>query len=282
MTIEDSVMDIPSHEQNLSQYVTRSLEEEEDFHFLRFEHLQRLNIVQLQIRLVRLKSTIHRRGQAEPDELDDLNALLERYSMDYHPIWHVQKLCSPAATAIAIRDYEYLRGHDSLDKTETRKRKLLLQRFFQTRGDFGDPFQSHYSSCRDAHGAKIDPLRQALMRVLPAQLTYSSHEKRERKKEYAEGRTPKEVSGFVDRLVRFSIALTGGALLVAPMIIMTLNQSQEKSLVTASAFVVLFAFLVSMVFRGSNIETLASTATYAAVLVVFVGTTTGVSTAQVT
>ncbi|KAI1877466.1 hypothetical protein JX265_003474 [Neoarthrinium moseri] len=263
MTIEDSVMDIPPHEQNLSQYVTRSLEEEEDFHFLRFEHLQRLNIVQLQIRLVRLKSTIHRRGQAEPDELDDLNALLERYT-------------------IAIRDYEYLRGHDSLDKTETRKRKLLLQRFFQTRGDFGDPFQSHYSSCRDAHGAKIDPLRQALMRVLPAQLTYSSHEKRERKKEYAEGRTPKEVSGFVDRLVRFSIALTGGALLVAPMIIMTLNQSQEKSLVTASAFVVLFAFLVSMVFRGSNIETLASTATYAAVLVVFVGTTTGVSTAQVT
>jgi len=120
---------------------------------------------------------------------------------------------------------------------------------------------------------RIDPLRRSLMTSLPSSLAFSKHEKEERKKEYTEGQKPKEVSGHVDRLVRFIIALIGGLFLVIPMLIMSIEPSQNKSLITVSSAVLIFALAVSLVVKVSNIETLVSTATYAAVLVVFVGTT---------
>lgn len=161
-----------------------------------------------------------------------------------------------------------------MEKTEARQRKLLLQEFFHVGLDSSDPFESHYSYFQDAD-EEIDPLRSALMRILPTRLTYSRQERLERKKEYSEGKPPRVVSNFIDRLVRFIIAFTGGIFLVVPMIIMTLNSSQTKSLVTVSVAVIIFSLVLSFVVRVSNVETLASTATYAAVLVVFVGTSSG-------
>ena len=46
-------MSLEEEAQNLVSYVNRSLDEEEDFHFLRFEFLQRLNLTQLEVKLVR-------------------------------------------------------------------------------------------------------------------------------------------------------------------------------------------------------------------------------------
>jgi hypothetical protein len=57
-----------------------------------------------------------------------------------------------------------------------------------------------------------------------------------------------------------------------PMLIMSIHSSQLKSLVTVSGAVVLFALCISLVFKADNRETLTATATYAAVLMVFVGT----------
>ena len=147
-------------------------------------------------------------------------------------------------------------------------------RFFQRREDFKDPFQSHYSAFNELPD-QIDPFRSTLMKYLPSRLTFSKFEKHERKTEYREGQPPIHVSSFVDRLVRLIISLTGGFFVVVPMIIMSLSPSQVKSLVTVSVSVVMFALLVSFGYRVSNVETLISTATYAAVLVVFVGTSTG-------
>jgi hypothetical protein len=161
-----------------------------------------------------------------------------------------------------------------------RKRKLLLQRFFQSpSNDFNDPFQSHYSYFQEAD-EKIDPLRMAFMRHLPSWLVFSHEERIERSKEYSEGKPPKEVSAFVDRLVRFLIAVTGGVFLIVPMIVTTLYQSQVKGLVTVSVAVVLFAILLAFGVQVSNVETLVATATYAAVLVVFVGTSAGSNSSQ--
>ena len=56
------------------------------------------------------------------------------------------------------------------------------------------------------------------------------------------------------------------------MLIMRIQQNPNKSLVTTSVAVVLFAGIVSVGFNASNAETLGITAAYAAVLVVFVGT----------
>jgi len=169
-----------------------------------------------------------------------------------------------------------MRNKRGLPKKEMRRRKLLLQRYLQSPGlqnHSRDPFHSHYSFFEDADAhMTVEPLRQTLMQYLPPWLTYSNEEKGERKKEYAEGKVPRAVSTPVDRLARFLVALAGGSFLIVPMVIMSLNTSQTKSLVTVSLSVLLFVLVLSFVVRVSNVETLVATATYAAVLVVFVGT----------
>jgi hypothetical protein len=170
--------------------------------------------------------------------------------------------------ATAIRNYRFLKNKRAVETAEARNRKLLLQRYFQAR--VNDPFHSHYCYFQDAD-VRVDPLRDALMRYLPAWLAFSREERIARGREYSERKPPREVSGFVDRLTRFLLALAGGTFLVVPMTIMTLNPSQTKSLVTVSICVTLFALVLALGIRVSNLETLISTATYAAVLVVFVG-----------
>lgn len=113
------------------------------------------------------------------------------------------------------------------------------------------------------------------MKHLPSRLTFSHQERLARMKEFEDGVPPKTVSTFVDRLARLIAAFAGGVFLIVPMIIMTLHPSETKSLVTVSVAVVVFALLLSFGIQVSNIETLVSTATYAAVLVVFVGTSSG-------
>lgn len=157
-----------------------------------------------------------------------------------------------------------------------RLRKLLLQRYFQSDDDFQDPFHSHYAYFED-DVSQIDPLRSIFMKYLPVALTYSSEEKRQRPREYEEGKAPLLVSALVDRSVRFITAMTGGVFLVGPMIIMAIDPSQSKSLITVSIALLIFSLVLSFGIKVSNVETLVATATYAAVLVVFVGTSTDTS-----
>ncbi|KAJ5657560.1 uncharacterized protein N7484_001209 [Penicillium longicatenatum] len=243
----DSVTEDLDEVKDLVEYVNRSLDEEEEFHFLRFEFLQRLNIVRLELDLVHLKGQFQRDKRAAVKDLDTLESKLQDY---------------------AIRNYQFLKNKKALKKGEARSRRLLLQRFFQAR--VNDGFHSHYCYFQDAD-ERVDPLRGALMRYLPSWLTFSREERISRGKEYSERRVPREVSAFVDRLTRLILAFAGGIFLVVPMIIMILHPSQTKSLVTVSVCVTVFALVLSLVIRVSNVETLVSTATYAAVLVVFIG-----------
>lgn len=110
----------------------------------------------------------------------------------------------------------------------------------------------------------MDPLRRRLMAYLPSRFTFSRQEREKRLKEYEQGDPPREISRFVDTLARFIIAITSGACLIVPMVIMSLSPSEAKSLVTVSVAVVVFSLMLSFGIRVSNIETL--------VLVVFVGT----------
>ncbi|KAK2022783.1 hypothetical protein LX32DRAFT_686945 [Colletotrichum zoysiae] len=73
--------------------------------------------------------------------------------------------------------------------------------------------------------------------------------------------------GFKERLV---IAAAGGAFLVGPMWIMVLKDGLYASLVSTTAFVTAFGILMAY-FLNEAKDVLASTAAYAAVLVVFVG-----------
>ncbi|OQE14065.1 hypothetical protein PENFLA_c041G07296 [Penicillium flavigenum] len=98
----------------ICEYINRSLDEEEEFHFLRFELLQRLNIVKLLLDLVRLKGQFQRDKRASIQDLETLESTLQKY-------------------ATAIWNHQFLKGKAALEKAETRRRKLLLQCYFQSR-----------------------------------------------------------------------------------------------------------------------------------------------------
>lgn len=88
---------------------------------------------------------------------------------------------------------------------------------------------------------------------------------------------PMQASKIVDSLARFLVAVAGGAFLIVPMLIMTLGgPSLNTSLITVSVAVLGFVLVLAFAVRASNAETMVSTATYTAVLVVFVGTSSGV------
>lgn len=69
------------------------------------------------------------------------------------------------------------------------------------------------------------------------------------------------------------MAVTGGAFLIVPMLIMVLHPSMLTSLITTSVFVFTFGLAISLSpFLDRPFDVLSATAAYAAVLVVFIGT----------
>ena len=73
-------------------------------------------------------------------------------------------------------------------------------------------------------------------------------------------------------MARFVVGFIGGVALVVPMLVMSIHRGQAKSLTTTSVAVVLFTITMAVGLRATNSETLAATAAYTAVLVVYVGT----------
>lgn len=74
--------------------------------------------------------------------------------------------------------------------------------------------------------------------------------------------------GFIERL---SIALIGGAFVIAPMLLMVLHKTQTTALVSTSVAVVLCG-IVAAWWLPEPVHVISTTAAYAAVMVVFVGT----------
>lgn len=65
---------------NLLSYCSKSVQVEEDFHFLRFEFLQRVNLVNLENDLVQIKSRMFGpEYMTNPQELHDLRNTLQQY-----------------------------------------------------------------------------------------------------------------------------------------------------------------------------------------------------------
>ena len=74
------------------------------------------------------------------------------------------------------------------------------------------------------------------------------------------------------RLLRFAMAAVGGLLLIVPVIIMAKIPGTNASLVTTCFSMLVFAALITWLSDLGPNEILGTTAAYAAVLVVFVGT----------
>jgi hypothetical protein len=94
-------------------------------------------------------------------------------------------------------------------------------------------------------------------------------------KELFEGRPYAiKISSTVDNIARILAAFLAGLFLLVPMVALSYIQGKKYCLITTCLFVLLFAVVLSLASRASNQEVITTTATYAAVLVVFVGQTT--------
>lgn len=128
-----------------------------------------------------------------------------------------------------------------------------------------------YITLPDPHKAS-SRLIHFLVRWLPRTVGYSKTERRSQFARYQGGKEPRGVSTGVRLIASTVLALLGGSLLIVPMVIMSFNPGRTKNLVTVSCSVLLFAFFLGAGVRSKSAEVFIATATYAAVLVVFVGT----------
>jgi len=187
--------------------------------------------------------------------------------------------CSRERLQILLRDYsdvmrniDYLTGFSSAghDAAAWQSRPVIPGMQIQTRDHF-----DYVSFPASAPG--LDQVRSVLKRILPAK-----HAPNQR---YSPARIGKvgltvshtEVSRLVNRLAWIIVAITGGVFLLVPMIIMTFATDAHMRLVVVSVAVLWFAVSVALVSKATNQELIAATAAYSAVLLVYVGTTSGAS-----
>ncbi|KAK4146107.1 uncharacterized protein C8A04DRAFT_25916 [Dichotomopilus funicola] len=245
--------DVP-YEKRLFTYTVQSCDKEPGFKI--FGNLQMLNIFRLQNELEILKQKFYREQQARSDDTKELTVLLHNY-------------------ANAIRDYEDLQKLAPITGSQVEDTKFSLAQAFKS--EYSTLIQEGEGGFRrfpDPTLLSTDPLRNFLKRHLHRRFTYTPGDKYKHAREYYAGDPPEDVSPGVDRLARFLVAILGVGMLVTPMFIMRLpDVSLLKSLVTVSVAELIFAGGLSMIFRATNTETLVATATYAAVLMVFVGVT---------
>lgn len=116
-----------------------------------------------------------------------------------------------------------------------------------------------------------DEVREFFRTFLPSKVTWTKAEIDAKPDWFKHPYKPKTLSPTVDRLARFTIAMAGALFILVPMYVMAIGRSRNKNLITTTVAVVLFALLCSVTLRTSNDQTLAATAGYAAVLMVFVG-----------
>jgi VIT1/CCC1 family predicted Fe2+/Mn2+ transporter len=112
-----------------------------------------------------------------------------------------------------------------------------------------------------------------LCQILPSWFTLTPSEWAKRKDGYSRDRPPIVPSVGV-RVVAAAIStFAGGAFILLPIVFMCYSPSLEKSLATVSVSVLAFGFTIDAFVARFSSETLIATATYAAVLIVFVAST---------
>jgi hypothetical protein len=167
----------------------------------------------------------------------------------------------------AIRDQQFMKQMDELPRMfeSSQEQRLFLQRTFpDTMGNL--EAETAFLKLPESPIRKVDTagvVRELLVKILPFKVAFS----RQRFGRYYE-ESP-YLRRLSDWLFMSLLAIRCGSSLVVPMVIMVLNPSVNKSLITTSIAVAIFGFTLGFVDR-TNIMSL--TSAYAAVLVGFVGT----------
>jgi hypothetical protein len=187
-----------------------------------------------------------------------------------------QQLTIPAN---AMRDYKDMSSlHELIDYAKDKRISLEGKFPYLARpydGEVNRPYDTRYRTIKADKTQLRDPVRELLRKVLPNRLSWPEEERKAKRSYYGAGKPPETYSPFVDSVARFIIGTLGGSALIVPMVIMALDSSLNKCLIVVSVSLVVFALVVGLVFETDNKDTIVATATYAAVLVVFVGNSGG-------
>ncbi|KAL5330251.1 hypothetical protein ACEPPN_003777 [Leptodophora sp. 'Broadleaf-Isolate-01'] len=200
-------------------------------------------------------------------ELNDLSKkTLDGTNATWHDLERMRFLLHEQATA--MKDLEYINEH-LLGISE--------QAFVKTAQSLRD---NNLSSGHDSNGWLYSApntrsigsqLETILQNHLPKWITWSSSEKKYQPAYYAQGKSPTKISTAVRVIASTILSVCSGATIIVPMIVMSFDPSKNKSLIVVSAAVVLFSFVLGAVVQAKSENVFIATATYAAVLVVFVG-----------
>ncbi|KAI4212612.1 MAG: hypothetical protein LQ351_004684 [Letrouitia transgressa] len=205
---------------------------------IRLRALQYMVIYDLQRVLAGQVSKIYSTSSAPPELMEKVRKTMKHY------------VC-------ALRDLKYMleapSQHDAVCK-------FLIRRLY-----IGDSSSFAESAIlTDAGFLESQETRRPKPFHLPNYTGYGGHN-------FSQQTAEQEAGEFFSRL---RMALFGGVSLIAPMLIMKLHPTLLTQLVTTSVFILAVGIILAWYMRDAQKrDILAATATYAAVLVVFVGTT---------
>jgi len=88
---------------------------------------------------------------------------------------------------------------------------------------------------------------------LPTWFTWSISERMSQPNYYAKGKLPVKISLQIRVISSMILSVFSGATIVVPIVIMSFNSSRNKSLITVSAAVALFGFVLAAVVKASSL-----------------------------
>ena len=180
-------------------------------------------------------------------------------------------------SAIATRDFEYMSKFPRLkDASALLDKRISIEDTFSSlstrRGAPYDRYDTTYLTLQQSIILQNDAVREFLRKHLHRRLSWGPEERRKNRVAYNQGHPRSLYFLFLDRLSRFIVAVGGGCAFIVPMFLISFDASRTESLVTVSTVVVLFALAMNLEFQTDNKDSLAATATYAVVLVMFIET----------
>ena len=188
--------------------------------------------------------------------------------------WYLILTDRVSSTATAIRDLEFM-NQSTLKINCPGYIENLLSLYPEIPWDKSTP-PHRLALLRKAVDSPQD-LISFTRKMLPRSWCWSKAEQKLRPTMYelhlqgVPGAGPRQLSLPVTFLAGTIISLASSALILVPMIIMSFDTERTKSLATVAVAVTLFGLYLAVVMRTKSSETFLATATYAAILVVFVG-----------
>jgi len=240
---------------------------------LQVKRFRQLNISRIQHDLLRLQHTLTIPGGGTEENFARLSSLLHEHGTLYdYPLYFDNH---SFILATALRDWDFIVNSTVKLTPNPSYMENLLAQYPELPWDNGiAPLQLALHPEPDR---KPRDLISSIRLVLPRSWCWSKAEREMRPEVYKldlqgiPGFEPRYPSLTATILAGIIVSLTSSIWILVPTIIVSFQEGRTKSLVTAAIAVTLFGFFLVVGVRTKTSETFLASATYAAILIVFVG-----------